>query len=291
MKYALYPPKKLLRPRLNRAKSVTNFFYPLKSSSFIQSKSEAELRGHTDAVMYLRWHPSNPDRLASTSSQEKCIRFWDARTSKNTATLTTPGHNLYLAWTHDGNEMAVGSKEDVVCIIDVRKMKVIQKHSYRYQVNELAFLSTSRLFLQATGNGGEVEVQQYPDMKRVGGLKGHTAAVLSLAVDPAEKYIATGGADAVACLWDAKDFICLRSYYAMDFPPRALAFSYDSKYLAMAGEDPCLFVEDIESGKSMGIVPVKSSPEDCAWHPKRHVLAYPVEVVQGESSIEFRTKS
>ncbi|KAL4536412.1 hypothetical protein Ndes2437B_g05833 [Nannochloris sp. 'desiccata'] len=257
----------------------------------ISSKSEAELRGHTDAVMYLRWHPSNPDRLASTSSQEKCIRFWDARTSKNTATLTTPGHNLYLAWTHDGNEMAVGSKEDVVCIIDVRKMKVIQKHSYRYQVNELAFLSTSRLFLQATGNGGEVEVQQYPDMKRVGGLKGHTAAVLSLAVDPAEKYIATGGADAVACLWDAKDFICLRSYYAMDFPPRALAFSYDSKYLAMAGEDPCLFVEDIESGKSMGIVPVKSSPEDCAWHPKRHVLAYPVEVVQGESSIEFRTKS
>ena len=170
-------------------------------------------------------------------------------------------------------------------------MKVTHKHSYRHQVNELAFVSNSQLFLQATGNNGEVEVMQYPEMKRVGGLKGHTAAVLSLTVDPAEKYIATGGADAVANLWDAKDFICLRSYYSMDFPTRALAFSYDSKYLAMAGEDPCVFVENVETGKSLGTVAVKSSPEDCAWHPKRHILAYPVEVVQGESSIEFRTKS
>ena len=168
-------------------------------------------------------------------------------------------------------------------------MKVTQKHSYKYQVNELGFLANSALLLQATGNSGELEIMHYPEMKHVGGLRGHTAAVLSVAVDPAEKFVATGGADAVACLWDAKDFICLKSYYSMDQPIRALAFSADSRYLAMAGEDPCLFVENVENGESLGKVPLRSSPEDCAWHPKRHVLAYPVEA--GDMyAIELRTK-
>lgn len=256
----------------------------------LQSKCEVELRGHTDAVMYMRWHPNHPDKLASTSSQEKCIRFWDARSGKNTATLSTPGHNLYLAWTQDGNHMAVGSKEDVVCTLDVRKMKVVNKQSYRYQVNELAFLADSRILLQATGKSGEVEALAFPDMRPVGALRGHTAAVLSVSTDPAGKYIATGGADAVACLWDSQDLICLRTYIKMDFPIRALSFSYDSKYLAMAGEDPYLFVEDVESGASLGSVGLRASPEDCAWHPKRHLLAYPIE--QGnEHSVEFRFKS
>ena len=207
--------------------------------------------------MYIRWHSSHPDKLASTSSQEKCIRFWDTRAGKNTATLTTPGHNLYLAWTGDGNYMAVGSKEDVVCTVDVRKMKVTQKQSYRYQVNELAFLASSQLLAQATGNSGQVEVLRFPEMKQAGSLRGHTAAVLSLATDPAERFLATGGADAVACLWDARDFICLRTYTKMDHPIRALAFSHDSRYLAMTGEDPCVFVEDVESGESLGRVALR----------------------------------
>lgn len=79
---------------------------------WLQMRQEAELRGHTDAVVYMRWHPSHADKLASTASQEKSVRFWDQRVAKNTATVATPGHNLYLAWTHDGNYIAVGNKDD-----------------------------------------------------------------------------------------------------------------------------------------------------------------------------------
>lgn len=240
--------------------------------------------------MYMRWHPTHADRLASTSSQERAIRFWDARSGKNTATLSTPGHNLYMAWTRDGNYMAVGNKEDVVCAIDVRKMKVTGKASYKYQVNELGFLANSRLLLQATGNAGEVEILRWPDQKHMTVMRGHTAPVLSLAVDPAEKYVATGGADALCCVWDASDLICLRSYYHMDHPIRALAFSFNSRFLAMVGEDPCVFVEDVACGRSLGGVPLRTNPEDCAWHPNRHLLAYPVEL-GGESLIEFRSGS
>ena len=54
-------------------------------------------------------------------------------------------------------------------------------------------------------------------------LRGHTGTVFSVAVDKAARYVATGGADAVACLWDTKDYICLRTYIKMDYPIRSLA--------------------------------------------------------------------
>ena len=78
----------------------------------VQLSLESDLRGHSDSVMYLRWHPTDEDRLVSTSGQEQNIRFWDARTAKSIATLNTPGHNLYLTWNHDGNYVVVGNRQD-----------------------------------------------------------------------------------------------------------------------------------------------------------------------------------
>lgn len=251
-----------------------------------------ELRGHEDSVMYLRWHPTNEDRLASLSSTERCVKFWDARMGKSTATITTPGHNLYIAWTKDGNQMAVGSREDIVCCLDVRKMKISSKQTFRYQVNELGFLQAigkpSRLLLQCTGkNNGDVDALLWPEGKHVATLHGHTVPALSLAVDPKEELIATGGADALVSLWDAKDFICLKTYFHMDFPIRALSFSQDSRYLAMTGEDPYVFVEDVISGESLGKIALRYSPEDCAWNPAQNILAYPVDY-GNESHVELR---
>jgi len=42
----------------------------------------------------------------------------------------------------------------------------------------------------------------FPDMRKVRALKGHTAVVLSVAQDRQQRWLATGGNDAVACLWD-----------------------------------------------------------------------------------------
>jgi len=78
----------------------------------LQISLESELKGHSDSVMFLRWHPTDQHKLVSTSGLEQSLRFWDARSSKNTATLSTPGHNLYLCWSPDGNYVVVGNRED-----------------------------------------------------------------------------------------------------------------------------------------------------------------------------------
>ena len=42
----------------------------------------------------------------------------------------------------------------------------------------------------------------FPGMHRERTLRGHTSGVLAVAVDPQQRYLASGGADSVACLWD-----------------------------------------------------------------------------------------
>ena len=44
----------------------------------------------------------------------------------------------------------------------------------------------------------------FPEMKRQRALKGHTANVMAVAMDKQERWIATAGGDAVACLWDTQ---------------------------------------------------------------------------------------
>lgn len=51
---------------------------------------------------------------------------------------------------------------------------------------------------------GEVEVHSFPDMKRTRVLRGHTSGVFTLAFDRQQRWMASGGADAVACLWDTQ---------------------------------------------------------------------------------------
>ena len=227
--------------------------------------------------------------------------------------------------------MAIANKDDVVCIVDVRTLKIVQKHAYRYQVNEICFLtlpaakttqhpsllpptttattrtpltnennninnissssSSSEVVLLQCNEQGETELRKYPDMQRYRpSLRGHVGSVLSVAVDPHQKYIATGGIDSIVSVWSAGDGCCLRTHYHMDYPIRTLAFSYDSTYLAMAGEDNFVYVENVKTGKSLGGVPLRIYPETCAWHPKSHVLAYPVEAGY-ESFIAFSRRS
>ena len=49
-----------------------------------------------------------------------------------------------------------------------------------------------------------MEVHSFPDMAKAHVLKGHTAPVFALAFDRQQRWLATGGADAVTCLWDTQ---------------------------------------------------------------------------------------
>jgi THO complex subunit 3 len=91
------------------------------------------LKGHADLVEQLVWHPHQKDIVATVSS-DKTVRVWDARSTqwdvvllivvifmvlglqlscagaKAASTITTNNRNINVAWSRDGEHVAVGSK-------------------------------------------------------------------------------------------------------------------------------------------------------------------------------------
>ena len=79
------------------------------------------LTGHTAAVDALAWSPATPTVLA-TGGLDKTLRVWDTRAGGRVAlVLATRGQALHVGWSHDGNLLAVGTRDDIFAVADMRR--------------------------------------------------------------------------------------------------------------------------------------------------------------------------
>jgi THO complex subunit 3 len=76
---------------------------------------ELELKGHTDRVDQLCWHPSSEQTLATTS-QDRSVRIWDARASRCVHNIATKGSNINITWSPDANYIAVGNNASALAV-------------------------------------------------------------------------------------------------------------------------------------------------------------------------------
>lgn len=51
------------------------------------------------------------------------------------------------------------------------------------------------------------------------------------------KFFAVGGADAIVSIWDAHEYIPIRTMSRLEWPVRTLSFSHNGRLLAAASED------------------------------------------------------
>ena len=82
-------------------------------------RSSIELKGHTESVETLAWDPTHPERLA-TASTDKSVRLYDIRSGSSIMTTTTPGANINLSFHPKGQLLAVGDRNDILSLIDIR---------------------------------------------------------------------------------------------------------------------------------------------------------------------------
>ena len=166
---------------------------------------DTELKGHTDSVDQLRWDPTHPEVLG-TASGDKTVRIWDARSGKCAHAIETRGENINIRWSPDGHHIAVGDKDDNITFVDSRKWKTLKNRKFVFEVNEMAWEKTGKLFFLTTG-GGTVEVFKYSDMltegetKSVWTLHAHTTNCYCLEFDPSGECFAVGGADSMVSIW------------------------------------------------------------------------------------------
>ncbi|CAO3631694.1 unnamed protein product [Cunninghamella echinulata] len=231
-----------------------------------------ELKGHTDSVDQLDWDPTHANCLA-TASCDKTVRIWDQRSGKCTAVIQTGGENINISWSPDGDNIAVGDKNDTISIIDTRTFTISMTQKHNVEVNEIAWNKANNLFFVTTGQG-TVKIYEYPALKLLQSLRGHTANCYCVEVDPTCNYLAVGSADALVTLWDIKSSACLRTFSELSWPVRTLSFSFDGQYIASASEDSFIDISHVESGQSIHHIECSAAMNTVAWHPRDYYLAY-----------------
>lgn len=73
------------------------------------SKSQIELRGHTQPIEKLLFNPTREFELASCAS-DGTVRFWDTRSKACTTKLEVAGEVFTLSWSVDGTVLVAGTK-------------------------------------------------------------------------------------------------------------------------------------------------------------------------------------
>lgn len=167
------------------------------------------MKGHTESVDQVCWDSVGDWRLA-TASSDRTVRIWDTRSSpstvfllieggKNEQLIETLGENINICWSPDGNAIAVGNKEDVVCIIDTRNWMIASQRKYdtevcdegvhvsTLKVNEISWDWTGKFFFLTTGQGS-VKILEYPSLAPFKTLEAHTANVYCIELDPMGRF-------------------------------------------------------------------------------------------------------
>ena len=64
---------------------------------------------------------------------------------------------------------------------------------------------------------------------------------------PCGKWFAVGGADAIVSIWDAYEYIPVRTISRLEWPVRTLSFSHNGKLLAAASEDHVIDISHVSN--------------------------------------------
>lgn len=98
--------------------------------------------------------------LSLTSPPLRLARLWDTRTLQPIFTTSTPGSNINLSFHPKGHLLAVGNREDVLSLIDVRNGpgKILGpikagSSSSNEEINEIGWSNSGSIFIATTGKG------------------------------------------------------------------------------------------------------------------------------------------
>ncbi|MEW6210230.1 MAG: AAA-like domain-containing protein [Acidobacteriota bacterium] len=199
----------------------------------------------------------------ATANSSGIVRFWDASTRKQRASLETGQTIICMAFSPDGKLLATGGSNSVKLwnAADRQELSLDQRPSE--SVFFVEFSPDGRVLAAATQD--EVWLWDTITRQVMTKLRGHRGAVNAIAFSPDGKILATGGADYTVKLWDVGTWQ-ERESNVLEWHSQSifyLTFSPDSRRLATASSDGMVKLWDIITGMELATLRGHSSAVFC----------------------------
>uniref|UniRef100_A0A8R1Z991 WD40 domain-containing protein n=1 Tax=Pristionchus pacificus TaxID=54126 RepID=A0A8R1Z991_PRIPA len=208
---------------------------------------------HSDSVMKVAWHPTNPSLLASASA-DRSICVWDMR-QKNTkpGRITNKAACTSVAWSPCGQYLVLGDKDERLSLVEGRTFSIGKTCDLSKAVlNEFTYDASGKHLIVALG-AGKIGILDMPSLTLSRTLAAHSpqSSCISVALSPSGDRFAVGASDALCSIWNSADLICERMISRLDYMIRCVSFSHDSQLLAVASEDHAVDVAHVDDGASI----------------------------------------
>jgi WD40 repeat protein len=226
---------------------------------FSGAKIDRVLRGHTDRISSVDWHPGG--QVILSGSYDRTARVWDPRSGEALGILGSHDDAITcVAWSHDGTLVVTGGWDGVARIWDVRSRSVSRTlRGHGDWVSSVRWSSDDRMI--ATGSLDKTaRLWDVASGRTVQVLEGHTEWVRSAEWGPDDDQILTGSYDGTAGLWDAGTGERLGTLAGHRIAVPAVAWSPTGHEALTASEDGTVRVWDMADRRTVRRLRVAVSP-------------------------------
>jgi len=223
------------------------------------------LRGHTDAVLAVSFHP-NDKRIVSASS-DGTARIWDLDDESQTATIT--GHTgpvRSVAYSPCGTQIATGGADETIQLWNAEtgeELLALRGHSE--YVASVRFCADGKRIVSSSADG-TAKVWD-TSLKQISWSQRGDERAYSVAFSPDGRRIVSGGWYGEIKIWDAiegSQLVSLRAHR----PSRRLrsgrvhgvGYSPDGKKLISCGTDKRIVIWDAETGSRLRTLTRDATP-------------------------------
>ncbi|MBX7105224.1 MAG: protein kinase [Gemmataceae bacterium] len=272
--------------------ATANFDKTIKLWQADTGRELQTLKGHRRAVSSVVFHPDG--RRLVSGSDDHTVRVWEMADIGARGIFNQHLSQVYsLACSRDGRWLAstggildehnhrLNSGE--LFLWDRKKPgKPRQLPGHISGVTSAKFTPDGRTLISTGGHwdnakqqfcGGDVRLWDPVTGRQLASLNGHSVRVLSLAVSPDGKLIATGGVDGDVLVRRLPDGADSYAMPGLGKEITALAFSPDGRHLAVGGFDQTVRIWDLSTRRQIAVLPVTSKVSSIAFRPDGKQLA------------------
>lgn len=234
-------------------------------------KLEGAFEGHRRDVVQVSWHPHG--EILTSFSYDGTVKFWQMTTGQIMGTIRAHEQPLLSGtFSQDGEYFVTGSRDRTVKIWQTQPPRLLKTlKGYGADVSVIAPSTTTALFASG-GLEPQIRLRDYTDGKIKRSIKSN-GGVLSLGFSRHGQYLAAGGYNAIAHVWNLATNQSPLELVGHALRITALAFSPDNLHLATGGWDKTIIIWNVATGQAIATLTGHNDTiSGLAFNPQGNIL-------------------